>query len=97
MEILNISAFAFRFGSWMEVSNSIILVVSPLNALMRDQSIKLDSMQVPSVVFSSGDSSDFSALETELPNQCKYRIIYGNPAEDIDFGRFWTVFKSGKR
>ena len=31
----------FVLGSWMEVS---VLVVSPLNALMRDQSIKLDSM-----------------------------------------------------
>ena len=38
----------------MEVSDSIVLVVSPLNALMRDQSIKLDSMQVLSAIIRSG-------------------------------------------
>ena len=38
----------------MEVSDSIILVVSPFNALMRDQSINLDSMQVPSVIIRNG-------------------------------------------
>ena len=34
----------FVFDSWMDVSDSIILVtgISPFNALMRDQSIKLD-------------------------------------------------------
>ena len=39
----------------MEVSDSIVLVVSPLNALMRDQSIKLDSMQVLSAIIRSGE------------------------------------------
>ena len=56
----------------MEVSDSSILVVFPLNALIRDQSIKLDSMQVPSVIIRSGDSSDFSASETEGLNQWRY-------------------------
>ena len=98
MEILNVSAFAFRFGSWMEVSDSIILVESPLNALMRDQSIKLDSMQVPSVVFSSGDSSDFSALETNDLISANIESFMGTQRSILeDFGRFWTVFKSGKR
>ena len=69
----------FVFDSWMEVSDSIILVISPFNALMRDQSIKLDSMQVPSVIIRSGDSSDFFASETEELNQCKYGIIHGHP------------------
>ena len=69
----------FVFDSWMEVSDCIILVISPFNALMRDQSIKLDSMQVPSVIIRSGDSSDFFASETEELNQCKYGIIHGHP------------------
>ena len=58
---------------------TIILVVSPLNALMRDRSIIVDSMQVLSVIIRSGDSSDFPASETEGLNQCKYRIIYRHP------------------
>ena len=65
----------FVLDSWMEVSDSSILVVFPLNVLVRDQSSKLDSMQVPSVIIRNRDSSDFSASETEGLNQCKYRII----------------------
>ena len=34
---LDIPAFALCFDSWLEVSDSIISVASPLNALMRDQ------------------------------------------------------------
>ena len=63
---------------------------------MRDQSIKLDSMQVPSVIIRSGDSSDFSASETEGLNQCKYR--HPDQTRILEnLGRFWTVFKSGER
>ena len=69
----------FVFNSWLEVSDSVILVVSPLNALMRDQMIKLDSMQVPSIMIRGGESSDFSVPEMEGIKQCKYRIIYGHP------------------
>ena len=42
--------FPFVFDSWLEVSDSIIYVASSLNALMRDQIIKLDSMKVLSAM-----------------------------------------------
>ena len=62
----------FVFNSWLEVSDSVILVVSPLNALMRDQMIKLDSMQVPSIMIRGGESSDFSVPDMAGIKQCKY-------------------------
>ena len=36
-QILDIPAFALCFDSWLEVSDSIILVASPMNALMWHQ------------------------------------------------------------
>ena len=36
-KILDLSAFAVVFNSWVKVSISVILVVLPLNALMWDQ------------------------------------------------------------
>ena len=56
----------FGFDSWLEVNDFIILqflVVSPLNSLMRDQIIKLDSMQVPPVMIRGGESLDFFVSE----------------------------------
>ena len=38
----------FVFDSWLAASESFILVVSPLNALMRDQTVKLNDLQVRS-------------------------------------------------
>ena len=69
---LSFQLLPFVFNSWLEVSDSVILVVSPLNALMRDQMIKLDSMQVPSIMIRGGESSDFSVPDMVGIKQCKY-------------------------
>ena len=40
----------FVFDSWLGASESFILVLSPLNALMRDQIVKLNNLQVRSLI-----------------------------------------------
>ena len=46
----------FVFDSWLYTNGSFILVVSPLNALMRDQIIKLDNLNVKTLIIRCGDS-----------------------------------------
>ena len=40
----------FIFDLWLEVDHSFILAVSPLNALMPDQIIKLQNLQLPTLM-----------------------------------------------
>ena len=67
----------FVFDSWLEASESFILVVSPLNALMRDQTVKLDNLQVRSLIVRNTES--LSEVEIRDIKESKYRIIYGHP------------------
>ena len=54
-----------------------LLIVSPLNALMRDQTVKLNDMQVRSLVVRNTES--LSDVEINEIKQSKYRIIYNHP------------------
>ena len=67
----------FVFDSWLGAKKSFILIVSPLNALMRDQTVKLNDMQVRSLVVRNTES--LSDVEINEIKQSKYRIIYGHP------------------
>ena len=67
----------FVFDSWLGAKKSFILVVSPLNALMRDQTVKLNDMQVRSLVVRKTES--LSGVEINEIKQSKCRIIYGHP------------------
>ena len=66
----------FVFDSWLGAKKSFILVVSPLNALMRDQTVKLNDMQVRSLVVRNTEL--LSDVEINEIKQSKYRIIYGH-------------------
>lgn len=63
----------FVFDSWLGAKKSFILVVSPLNALMRDQTVKLNDMQVKSLVVRNTEL--LSDVEINEIKQSKYRII----------------------
>lgn len=67
----------FVFDSWLYTNGSFILVVSPLNALMRDQIIKLDNLNVKTLIIRCGDS--VSDADIQGIAQAKFRIIYGHP------------------
>ena len=67
----------FVFDSWLGASKSFILVVSPLNALMRDQTVKLNDLQVRSLMVRNTES--LSEVEIRDIKESKYRIIYGHP------------------
>ena len=67
----------FVFDSWLGAKKSFIFVVSPLNALMRDQTVKLNDMQVRSLVVRNTES--LSDVEINEIKQSRYRIIYGHP------------------
>ena len=67
----------FVFDSWLGASESFILVVSPLNALIRDQTVKLNDMQVRSLMVRNTES--LSEVEIRDIKESKYRIIYGHP------------------
>ena len=62
----------FVFDSWLGASKSFVLVVSPLNALMRDQTVKLRSLIVR-------NTESLSEVEIRDIKESKYRIIYGHP------------------
>ncbi|XP_067026602.1 bifunctional 3'-5' exonuclease/ATP-dependent helicase WRN-like [Acropora muricata] len=67
----------FVFDSWLGASKSFVLVVSPLNALMRDQTVKLNDLQVRSLIVRNTES--LSEVEIRDIKESKYRIIYGHP------------------
>ena len=67
----------FVFDSWLGASESFILVVSPLNALMRDQTVKLNDLDVRSLIVRNTES--LSEVEIRDIKASKYRIIYGHP------------------
>lgn len=46
---------SFVFDSWLDVDDYFFLVVSPLNALMRDQTINLQNLQVPTLMVRGGE------------------------------------------
>ena len=54
-----------------------ILGILPLNALLRVQAIKLDSMQVPSLTVRSARS--LTDHDIEVIKKSKFRILYGHP------------------
>ena len=64
----------FVFDSWLGASKSF---VSPLNALMRDQTVKLNDLQVRSLIVQNTES--LSEVEIRDIKESKYRIIYGHP------------------
>ena len=67
----------FVFDSSLGATKYFILVVSPLNALMRDQTVKLNDLQVSCLVVWNTES--LSDVEINEIKQWKYRIIYGHP------------------
>lgn len=67
----------FVFDSWLGVDDSFILVVSPLNALMRDQIIKLQNLQVPTLMVCGGEF--VSHADIQGIQQARYRKIYRHP------------------
>lgn len=67
----------FVFDSWLGATKSFILVVSPLNALMRDQTVKLNEMKVSCLVVRNNDS--LRDVDVNDIKHSKYRIIYGHP------------------
>ena len=76
-KLLIFQLLPFVFDSWIGASHSFILVVSPLNALMRDQTVKLNDLQVSCLMVRNIES--ISESELTSIKQCKYRIIYGHP------------------
>ena len=76
-QVIDFSVVALVFDSWLGAKKSFILVVSPLNALMRDQTVKLNDMQVRSLVVRNTEL--LSDVEINEIKQSKYRIIYGHP------------------
>ena len=67
----------FVFDSWLGASKSFVLVISPLNALMQDQTVKLNDLQVRSLIVRNTES--LSEVEIRDIKESKYRIIYGHP------------------
>ena len=75
-QVIDFQLLPFVFDSWLGAKKSFILVVSPLNALMRDQTVKLNDMQVRSLVVRNTEL--LSDVEINEIKQSKYRIIYGH-------------------
>ena len=80
----------FVFDSWYGVTNSFILVVSPLNALMRDQTVKLNNMQVSCLVIRNNES--LRNPEVKESKESKFRIIYGHP--EVFVGKLRKILDS---
>ena len=57
----------FVFDSWLYTNGSFILVVSPLNALMRDQIIKLDNLNVKTLIIRCGYCFETSQSNSVSP------------------------------
>jgi len=84
---------SFVFDSWLGAKKSFILVVSPLNALMTDQTVKLNDMQVRCLVVRNTES--LSDVEMNEIKQSKYRIIiYGHPKYFLEnCASYWIAKK----